>query len=725
MEKLSSLFSTLKPPVKSDEEGSNSKSISPSPSFSSLRTSIRRSVKVASKQFSVVDGLCRQCRAIDPQKAFDEATALGHSTNGIDGFLILERPPDSFEPSCRICAIFTEQSTTTQLRAFPLPPFFERQLQAPLNRSLGETPSRSLPTSDYFLASVPKGLVKRRDCDKEIDLLVSNSGFLLWRTQSWSAQFPVEARQVPRRFNADIVKDWLSECQKAHAACLRHEVPRHLGRLIDCSTRRVVSLTSLDTVPEYVALSYVWGNRVTASGKSDQELNGTPRVVEDALLVAKILGYQYLWVDKYCVDQDDNSAKHEQIMNMDSVYENAALTIIATAGTDHHHGLAGVSSDRRKKNIPFQHDNFPLSWIPPAPHKEILESHWMTRGWTYQEAVLSRRRLVFTDRQVYFECCSMACYESLRVTIETSSVEQPSWVNAFRLPYLFTLPRFGTATLISAASQQLDHAAQKEHDAQTWKTDIFNAYTRSVEGYSHRTLTYDSDSLNAFGGMIKRFESSVHGPLRHLWGIPFFDPRDDKLPSDVVDYVGFLLAGLCWRHETGAVPPQRRKAFPSWSWTGWKGAVKWPVVADTFEVRAPDFYTLASVQLSFEDGSTRSIPDVRDHRPSGERLGQYPKALLLQTSAISGKDFSFLTLNQSSRLTWYPSEAGIDESMMIQEIRAGNLKALRLGTIGESGFLLVVKKKRGSFHRVGLIQVPSTVVTDRVWENSAYTFKLK
>ncbi|XP_044724639.1 uncharacterized protein HRG_02535 [Hirsutella rhossiliensis] len=42
------------------------------------------------------------------------------------------------------------------------------------------------------------------------------------------------------------------------------------------------------------------------------------------------------------------------------------------------------------------------------PQKAALvrNRRWNTRGWTYQELLLSRRLLFFTDSQVYFQCMS-------------------------------------------------------------------------------------------------------------------------------------------------------------------------------------------------------------------------------------------------------------------------------------------------------------------------------
>jgi hypothetical protein len=60
-------------------------------------------------------------------------------------------------------------------------------------------------------------------------------------------------------------------------------------------------------------------------------LDGLPLVVEDAICVCNEIGIEYLWVDRYCIPQDPDVARH-QIANMDSVYAGSALTIIAAAG---------------------------------------------------------------------------------------------------------------------------------------------------------------------------------------------------------------------------------------------------------------------------------------------------------------------------------------------------------------------------------------------------------
>ncbi|KAF0320021.1 C6 transcription factor [Colletotrichum asianum] len=77
---------------------------------------------------------------------------------------------------------------------------------------------------------------------------------------------------------------------------------------------------------KYVALSYVWGPPSVESNEPETESlecpNGTPltdlpTVISDAMSVAINMGFDYLWVDKYCIDQKDEAVRHGQISQMD------------------------------------------------------------------------------------------------------------------------------------------------------------------------------------------------------------------------------------------------------------------------------------------------------------------------------------------------------------------------------------------------------------------------
>ncbi|PMD27107.1 HET-domain-containing protein, partial [Hyaloscypha hepaticicola] len=180
-------------------------------------------------------------------------------------------------------------------------------------------------------------------------------------------------------------------------------------KCIDCFSRSIVEITTEDL---YFALSYVWGTPCPeiSSPRSKDSVKklqiGIPQVIEDAMTVVKSLGKQYLWVDKYCIDQHNVVAKHYQIQNMDKIYQGTYATIIASAGTDASSGLTGVGC------VPSIGKSILCSTLPPL--KDVLgETTWITRGWTYQEAALSRRCLFFTELQVYYVCSAMSCSEAI------------------------------------------------------------------------------------------------------------------------------------------------------------------------------------------------------------------------------------------------------------------------------------------------------------------------
>ena len=112
----------------------------------------------------------------------------------------------------------------------------------------------------------------------------------------------------------------------------------------------------------------------------------------------------YLWVDRYCTDETNPGEKDEVIRNMDAIYEASELTIVALHGDDDEAGLPGVSSIARIVQPCLQiGQDYLISSFPPI-RAVIAASKWNTRGWTYQEARLSRRCLFFSSYQAYLVC---------------------------------------------------------------------------------------------------------------------------------------------------------------------------------------------------------------------------------------------------------------------------------------------------------------------------------
>jgi hypothetical protein len=112
-----------------------------------------------------------------------------------------------------------------------------------------------------------------------------------------------------------------------------------------------------------------------------------PKVIQDAMLVVIKLGFRYLWVDRYCIPQDDAELKDFQIRAMGKIYAASALTIIAAAGDGPNYGLVGVGSRPRSEQLLVELDTITLFRLCEHPRVLVQCSKWNTRGWTYQEGL--------------------------------------------------------------------------------------------------------------------------------------------------------------------------------------------------------------------------------------------------------------------------------------------------------------------------------------------------
>ncbi|KAK3501822.1 heterokaryon incompatibility protein-domain-containing protein [Neurospora crassa] len=383
-------------------------------------------------------------------------------------------------------------------------------------------------------------------------------------------------RVYPRLGDYIFIADWLDGCARFHGNnCLDSLSSFNLIlglRFIDCMAQRIIPASEA-VGKVYVTLSYVWG---ASSGSTDERVEEAgsvsllpshlPKVIEDSVKVVKELGYRYLWVDRYCIPQSDKRAKHIQIQLMGTIYARSAMTIIAAAGGDAEYGLPGVGSRGRNLQPWVKHHACPQSLtLHNQPGNDIRVSSWSTRGWTYQEALLSKRRLVFTDNQVFFQCQSMTCEESRAPSTHRRILTSRDPV--FPKPANFK--------------------------------DVSTVWDRITE-FLERNLSFERDALDAISGIFNmyRTENSQDSDLAFLCGLPLVSQTSVHQPGDVrtkVDgeinqkYKSFcdpsvLTRSFLWAGEWDLRPidtPKvgfsskrfkrpRRSGFPCWSWVGWK-----------------------------------------------------------------------------------------------------------------------------------------------------------
>lgn len=345
------------------------------------------------------------------------------------------------------------------------------------------------------------------------------------------------------------MRQWLDRCPQQHQShCIGPDLIDLPGfEVIDCNTRRLVHGAK---GAEFAALSYVWGSPPAQGVLPNRTILPNPfpeHVIEDALACALKLKIPYLWVDRYCIDQNDtNGTTQHLIQNMDKIYSAAKVTIISVAGDDASNGLPGVSKTLRVPSPqPGRVFIYGQNFIPVLnPKNNINTSKWATRGWTLQEGLLARRRLVFTHSQVYFQCTQSHCIESVSKVFKSYRglerfSEQP---RIDRWPELAT--QFFPSSVVGSHSSGYSIA------------DVCNEFAK-------RDLTTDEDALRACLGIFSRFWASEK-PVYQYCGLPF------QANSDTAFAVSLL-----WRfYRSSDLPdhptPARRKWGPSWSWLAWR-----------------------------------------------------------------------------------------------------------------------------------------------------------
>jgi hypothetical protein len=150
-------------------------------------------------------------------------------------------------------------------------------------------------------------------------------------------------------------------------------------RLIDYYERRVIDTDTLaDNRMKYLALSYVWVLPTRYNLRNCTSISRhLPKTIEDAIAVTINLGIRYLWIDKFCIPQNDAAEKHRQISVMASVYRSAEATIVVAVGTDPSHGLPGVGIPRKVEQRKMVHRGQQLVCSLGDPSLLIPGSSWL------------------------------------------------------------------------------------------------------------------------------------------------------------------------------------------------------------------------------------------------------------------------------------------------------------------------------------------------------------
>ncbi|KAH8651901.1 heterokaryon incompatibility protein-domain-containing protein [Tricladium varicosporioides] len=527
--------------------------------------------------------LCGSCEKIDFNAFFSNETEVVPETGR--PLISLGRPPkDLSKVDCTLCQLFFSVSTTYKRKYQQQVRLFDRIKQS--DDQLNTSPPSP------FMSVIREN--SRLQYDHRIQNEIGQRGVVVYRSHEKDKCQTI--RDIKATIDYEQVDSWISNCKGHHTQCSRNVNPTHVLEylnLIDCIDYQIVKR---EPTEQYLALSYVWGTPVNTEPQSQDPINSAinfsfnnaPLTIRDAITATRNLRRRYLWVDRYCINQEQPYEKYVMLQNMDQIYENAEATLVALYGDNDTSGLPGVSQVPRscQRRFPL-HSGDLISSCPPISNA-IANSTWVTRGWTYQEARLSRRCLFFTEYQVYFVCAETSQSEALPIESNTSWLA--TVLNSSRL----NAGLFGTSTI---------------------EEGIF----RDRLMFTQRSLTQQSDILDAFRGLLSRTSFIT------LWGVPVM-PREA-----IIDPSLGLALGLLWgrrpdssvsRHvPSSEVIYKRRPGFPTWSWTSIEGEIHndgydeaSPIMSYYFHssVVRPESLTLISFCLLSDTGNppcnTKEIP---------------------------------------------------------------------------------------------------------------------
>ncbi|KAK8052190.1 HET-domain-containing protein [Apiospora rasikravindrae] len=380
------------------------------------------------------------------------------------------------------------------------------------------------------------------------------------------------------------LETWLETCRTTHRGrCAVPDSPAWVPkRLVDLATladgrvvvRETRSLSS--PKPRFVTLSHCWGGptgprmiqlvpetlaEFTDPGRGIA-IEQLPRNFRDAVLIARRLKTQYIWIDSLCILQDGEEFKTEgQLMHL--VYRNSYCNLAAAASGDCQGGLFRT----RQKVESFGGDMIETSeqslfgkgtWrVFPSEcwSDQLLMQPLYRRGWVFQERMLSPRILHFAQGQVFWDCASAtACEvlpEGLPWQLDAASSTEKYWRERLQL-----VQNQGQGGADSASPSRKFVGSADVSFESFWKEAVLN--------YTSCNLTQNRDRLLA------------------IWGVAKLVRDQFRLDNWEEDYgVGLwssqLSEQLAWKVQDPSRarrPPELSGLWPSWSWASVVGSIE-------------------------------------------------------------------------------------------------------------------------------------------------------
>ena len=358
---------------------------------------------------------------------------------------------------------------------------------------------------------------------------------------------------------------WYMNCLQNHEVCKRQSASTvyRPTRLLNIScvgeqvTVRLVNSADLEDKNPYMTLSHCWGSvtpirytaLTTAELESGLAVGDLPKTFQDAVAVARTIRCQYLWIDSLCIAQDDRKDWEVEAAQMDKVYSNAMLNIGATGSAN---SLGGLFFKRNPSDIEPCRWNFKREGEEGPDHAFLLTPQWLweqllnkqpmrSRGWCFQERILSCRMIDFTSKQLVWRCHELEACETYPVGFPPNVKSKPE---------------------MAGMKSGFSLKGQDSIMTDDWVPNALsiNSWQYLVEEYSSSFLTKPEDKLIALSGLAKEMSPLLHETYyAGLWR--------SALPQSLL-----WCSTRFQSNGRASVRPSQYRA-PSWSWASLDGEV--------------------------------------------------------------------------------------------------------------------------------------------------------
>ncbi|KAI1488302.1 heterokaryon incompatibility protein-domain-containing protein [Biscogniauxia mediterranea] len=391
--------------------------------------------------------------------------------------------------------------------------------------------------------------------------------------------------------SAALAREWLKQCIDRHQSCsavskLFSPTHGYPTRLIDVGAaggQCVLKLVLTDEIeksqpnsnskPEYLTLSHCWGGadilKLLSNNIKDLScainFAKLPKTFQDAIVITRQLGFQYLWIDSLCIMQDSKEDWMSESAIMGEIYAHSTCTIAALTSHSSFEGCFTGHKDHRTQGATDVRN--PLAFrISRAPiNRRSLPLH--TRAWVVQERLLAPRTLYYGAWGLAWEC------------VECSATEGKPFGGASQFA-----PK---ASFLTTCLQATQKSFQDKIDT------VYNMWLTVQAAYTTCQLTFFDDRIVAISSVIKQIGELTS--WSNVWGL----------------WKEKMLHELLWFVESpGERPSTQDYLAPSWSWVGIRGRI----FTETFAEGLSTLWTAEVIEIgtSHERGFIRLRAAAKD-----------------------------------------------------------------------------------------------------------------